>query len=1321
MESSEKLIPLLRRPESSGIDAIDAECFSFTKPALHKPFSLRNVSKQTHVTQPAIENPESAKEAANRETGPDRQQLQRDPAGKEAMPHSGTPPSQHLLQRSARRLSTAANSGKESGSCSVTGNPNQSPTQQQAGGLDAQLNERTTADMPRGISGPAARISDPSQDVVDDTEKASEAGPALPKSPPRQKPRREKQGVFEKPSSRVPLRPIRCQPQASKRNNTSEKGASVIAHAPVDGKKNNVQLSEDDLFGLLIARVKQREESEQAATLIQQQMQKNNEILKEENLSLQDQLKTCQGQLAKTSSESRSQRAQIDKWKTKLGVLQGVLNEVGREYGRVQEQARELKEASVSLGREKDEIQSSLDKIRLQLSERLEGQRNKLSNSEETVARLREALDHSKEREDLIKTQLSNEKKRIITLETYIQNESQSQARYMALVRNDQRKMSEKLNSACELYATSCVKSQENILSKLGPALENCVGSVEGLKEQFSTERVDSQSLTSSVGEAAARFNSLAAQVSSDVDRSTEMNKHVFQALQDALQAIETNLGPNSSIFTQLANSESCYGNLQRQLQVVEPTLSSLGASVKAVESTETELMRGLEMFGQKLSEAQIPAGNPTLEMEISNKFAENTQLQLRLQETSFEIETLRKQLAKTSSENQHLQDVLTETATNEQTFKSKNARLEIEKTALRGELQMLEQRLREELRNDSIKLQNQMTTKFEEQIRELEAEKSGLKRDCDRLQAQVTSIRSSLAETETAADNQRREKDLELQETRKAVTKLTDTCATYATTAKDNEIQLQLLKSSTSALQVENDKLGAQYEQTKERIIELEESLALKTESEISKAKVAQEAEERAKVLEREMAQAKEELALMNEKFTILKARSSALEKVGEESDGEIVSLLRRAQEAESWQATIRAGFAKVIEVHSDEPFEQTWQKLEKILQSSLVQCGATRDGFHPEPQAMGDTDPTGNSNQRLNPGEGKQGDIFKVGDLNQDGKLAEPTQMDQPMSLKVDGPSKSMLKRGDCVDSLPKFPAGFGNIVPFSSVHDVHDRLSREDSLSLFNDPAELEMLFMSTPDLQGGSTPGEALKKAQETRTLPGQSLTRSRDTMETSAALERQHVGTVGTIDSASERPQSEIEKPDESAKTEPRNTKHKVVSFEGTQVVTQTEVGRARRMSDTNDNSSGRGSETKEAKKTQKRTYSRLRQSVTQEETSIEATTDVQAANQSMAGTESANNEHASNVNPRPSKRLRNAGKGLERRLSPKGLASGSSRSNAADKGSTTRGRGRRRTRGMMSDTSMEEPANDRKGTDMTSASAKTLAEHVNAKGTTSFK
>jgi chromosome segregation ATPase len=254
--------------------------------------------------------------------------------------------------------------------------------------------------------------------------------------------------------------------------------------------------------------MKQREESEQAAAAIQRQLTNENMSLKEDNLNLQDRLKKCQGQLAKTSSEVRSQRAQIDQWKAKLGTFKGVLNELGREYGAVREQAKELKEATMSLDREKREIQCSLDEIKLKISnseEVIRDQRERISVSEGTVASLREALDDSEKRGDLIKAQLCNENKRIATLEAYIQNESQGQSRHLALIRDGQRRMAEKFDSACELFTTSCVKSQDNILSKLSPALEHCLTSVQGLKEQCSAETMNVQDFASCVQEAASR------------------------------------------------------------------------------------------------------------------------------------------------------------------------------------------------------------------------------------------------------------------------------------------------------------------------------------------------------------------------------------------------------------------------------------------------------------------------------------------------------------------------------------------------------------------------------------------------------------------------------------------------------------------------------------------------------------------------------------------------------------------------------------------------------------------------------------------------
>lgn len=511
--------------------------------------------------------------------------------------------------------------------------------------------------------------------------------------------------------------------------------------------------------------------------------------------------------------------------------------------------------------------------------------------------------------------------------------------------------------------------------------------------------------------------------------------------------------------------------------------------------------------------------------------------------------------------------------------------------------------------------------------------------------------------------------------------------CSKYITEARANEVETNLLKGSESALLAEKERLLEQLEQAKGKTIDLETSLALETESVTLREKAVQEAQKRVEILEVETAQKNEELAAIKENLAILKSRSSALEKVGEEADAEMISLLRRAQEAESWQATIREGIAKVIEVHPDEPFEQTWQKLEDIIQPSLAQPSITGDPSCTKLHDTENMEAIEGSNLALEPREGEhdniletnestQGALKTVGDMQKTGRL---------LAAKICSPPKA-LKHGDCVDSLPKFPAGPGHIVPFSS---LHDRLSRENSLSLFNDPAELEMLFMSTPDLPGALVPDDAPKKAQEHQKVPAEPLKMGRDLNEPNTAVPLSADGSKGG------GPQSALEKIDSSfvdkpAKQEQSNTKRKVVSFEGTRVITQTEVGKVRRMSDATDNSSGRESESKEVKRTQQRTYSRLRQSVAQSETSIETTTEMQPANKTLAGKSEQSSmdktDHPSNANPRPPKRPRNAADGPERRLSPKGLASGSSRGNAAGQASTIRGRSKRRTRGKISDT-----------------------------------
>lgn len=428
--------------------------------------------------------------------------------GEEATPNDQSSARQSLLHLPARQLSTATDCVTEINNGSSAGNIGKASLARDKAGGVVRPNEPARANTPKQKDGSTVATTGLVQDLLDFNENISEEGSVLPKPPQMQHSHRQRQDISENHISRVPLKPMQNRFQAPKRQRAPDKDPSAKHQEYLLGGKTGVQLSEDDLFELLITKMRQREESEQAATIIQRQMKNENMGLKEQNLALQSRLKKCQGELVKTSSESRAQRAQIDKWKAKLGTFKGILNELGREYVTVREQANELKDATVCLEREKSEIRQTLDEIGLQVSnnvEKIQSQRDELSNSEGTIASLREALDHSEKRGELIRAQLSNEKKRIVTLETYIQNESQSQGRYLVLVKNDQRKMAEKIDSACELFNTSCSKVQDNILSNLGPALEHCVSSVDKLKEQFVAETMNVQNFTSSVEEATSR------------------------------------------------------------------------------------------------------------------------------------------------------------------------------------------------------------------------------------------------------------------------------------------------------------------------------------------------------------------------------------------------------------------------------------------------------------------------------------------------------------------------------------------------------------------------------------------------------------------------------------------------------------------------------------------------------------------------------------------------------------------------------------------------------------------------------------------------
>jgi chromosome segregation ATPase len=211
------------------------------------------------------------------------------------------------------------------------------------------------------------------------------------------------------------------------------------------------------------------------------------------------------------------------------------------------------------------------------------------------------------------------------------------------------------------------------------------------------------------------------------------------------LQSVKRNLGSDSSLFKQLIDSESAQKSVERKLDAIEPAISKLDTSVKSLETSEHNLSRGLEDFGEKLDKGQLVAANPALEMELSNKSVEISRLQSQLQEVSAELKSLGIRFTGKEAENEKLLQSLNDANSRKQGYEDRVINLESEKVALQEEIQVTEQRAREELTHANTVSQNNLKAIYKQQLQGLEKEKRALEKESAKLQKQVEKAEGAL------------------------------------------------------------------------------------------------------------------------------------------------------------------------------------------------------------------------------------------------------------------------------------------------------------------------------------------------------------------------------------------------------------------------------------------------------------------------------------------------------------------------------------------------------------------------------------------------
>ncbi|KAJ5290871.1 hypothetical protein N7478_000122 [Penicillium angulare] len=605
------------------------------------------------------------------------------------------------------------------------------------------------------------------------------------------------------------------------------------------------QFTEDKLFELLIGKIKLREENEASAAYLQQQLEAQNIQLRDENRELEQQMQELHLRLEKRNEECKANISLLGGWKTKVRNIKQIVNELGHGYDELRDEADQLKETVSSLSKEKRNFTNIINDTKVRITQAegaIEFQRNKNSNYEKTIALLEQGLQSSQDMEEATKSELFDQKRRTATLESYIQGHASAQSKQLIVIKENQDLLLGRIAAGITTITDGLNTANNNHALAVKDAFEECRSSVQVLAERSSEEQINTARFTQKAHEVVESIDCLSSQFTLNAEGVIKINNEVSKTMQKRFKEVESHIGPESLIIKQLGCFFDTCGSLKEKLEVMGPKLGALNTSVETITAAEGSLIHQLEDVGKKISEAQIPANNAIMDKELASKFAENTQLQIRLHDIASEIDSLNKLLGEKKANIEDLQGSLLEATDKQHSIEAQNKRLAIEKTDLQLEFESTERSIRQELDEKNFDSLNQMKFEHQIQIQSLQKEKDDIEKVAGELVAQLELIQQSLVEAKDLVSEQVQESELQLQERQHRIEEL-ERCYTesIAQLAIQTE-EIQKFQELDATSRVESTGLRDRLEQAQQKILNLEQKLnySIQTEA-ISKQLVPQ------------------------------------------------------------------------------------------------------------------------------------------------------------------------------------------------------------------------------------------------------------------------------------------------------------------------------------------------------------------------------------------------------------------------------------------------------------------------------------------------
>ncbi|EFR04958.1 hypothetical protein MGYG_07960 [Nannizzia gypsea CBS 118893] len=448
---------------------------------------------------------------------------------------------------------------------------------------------------------------------------------------------------------------------------------------------NIQQATEDELFKLLIQKLKRREEAEIAASKLRDELKASLHTADENNKQLTARLSELERQYKEQQKEKTAQRQSVERWKFKFGKIRGLMAGIADHQERLLKEYQAIRKEQVSLNVEKDQMHDNLN----YLTESSKGLGKNISRYK---AQLTGIIHQFTAEEEALKSLLKSKESQFKDIEKLLAEKNQAVEEAKVLARNI-----ECDKSTLEQNSREAEKRIREELSRAS------LMSKDQERARFEQERHiltrEKQQAEADAAKGKGELETAKLALAENKSKNAELQATVVtyqQRIKDVEEECEAILIAHEQALSALKQQQTSQvgekENMQQKLQALQDEYSILK------QENSTLKLTNMAISGEHVALKQETA---ILQQTNTANQEENASLQQRLADTKVQMDVLEKENS----------DIRTEKAVQEKEvteLKASKATIEAEKTIAQAENTVLKQEISDaKVENAALKAEN--------------------------------------------------------------------------------------------------------------------------------------------------------------------------------------------------------------------------------------------------------------------------------------------------------------------------------------------------------------------------------------------------------------------------------------------------------------------------------------------------------------------------------------------------------------------------------------------------------------------------------------